>query len=228
MTSKLDKIKQLLVEKSAIKQLVFKNTKEVFANLKITVKNLSEQLANDIHDKAENVQVKYYEKNEFEIHLKFSGDTLVFMMHTNVFDFENGHYIRQLPYIKEDPMRSFCGMIQIYNFLADSLKYNREGDIGYLVGRIFINKDNNFFIEGKRPLSFMFSDLSANQINAEKLDQIVAEAMHYCLNFDLLAPPLEGFSYITLEQKNLMAHSSGMPTGKRLGFINQADSDNEA
>jgi hypothetical protein len=36
---------------------------------------------------------------------------------------------------------------------------------------------------------------------------------------------MEAMSYISLEQKNMMSYSSGMPTGKMLGFLNQSDSD---
>ena len=41
-------------------------------------------------------------------------------------------------YVKEDKNRSYCGVIHLYNFLADSFKYNRLNDVGYLIGRVFI------------------------------------------------------------------------------------------
>jgi hypothetical protein len=43
--------------------------------------------------------------------------------------------------------------------------------------------------------------------------------MLFCLNFDLMAPPVDAINYISVEQKNFMSHSSGMPTGQRLGFV---------
>jgi hypothetical protein len=227
MENKFEKITQLLLQKSATKQLVYRNTKTAFAELKEVIKSVAEQLNAQVQPVDNSVEVRYYEKSEFEVHLKFSGDTLIFMMHTNIFDFDQQHYIHNMPYVKEDPMREFCGMIQIYNFLADSIKYNREGDVGYLVGRLFINKDFHFFIEGKRPLSYIFSDFGSNRIQTAAFEQIITGAIHYCLNFDLIAPPIENMSFITLEQKNIMSHSSGMPTGKRLGFMNHADLEGE-
>ncbi|MCG9880342.1 MAG: hypothetical protein MH472_07060, partial [Bacteroidia bacterium] len=193
--------------------------------LKEVLKHVAEQLNSQVQPIDNSVEVKYYEKSEFEVHLKFSGDTLIFMMHTNIFDFDQQHYIHNSPYVKEDPMREFCGMIQIYNFLADSIKYNREGDVGYLVGRLFINKDLHFFIEGKRPLAYLFGDFGANKIEKGALEQIIVGAINYCLNFDLIAPPIENMSFITLEQKNLMSYSSGMPTGKLLGFRSHLDNE---
>jgi hypothetical protein len=97
--------------------------------------------------------------------------------------------------------------------------------MGYLIARIFLNKEEHFFIDGKRPLSFMFDDLSKNVISKETLRQIIEEAMLFCLNFDLIAPPTDAINYITVEQKNMMSYSSGMPTGKLLGFTMQKNED---
>jgi hypothetical protein len=47
--------------------------------------------------------------------------------------------------------------------------------------------------------------------------------MLFCLNFDLIVPPVDAINFITVEQKNIMSHSSGMPTSKRLGFSMQKD-----
>ena len=33
------------------------------------------------------VTVEYHDRGEFEFRLKFAGDVLIFMMHTNVFEF---------------------------------------------------------------------------------------------------------------------------------------------
>jgi hypothetical protein len=217
-SSKIKDIQKLLCEKSNTKQQVFQITQNTFASLKKVMKEVSEDLFPCLVEDAPKVEVKYTEKGDFEAHLKFSGDTLVVMMHTNIFDFDESHYVLKNPYIKEDPMREFCGLIQIYNFLADSIKYNREQDIGYLIGRIFVNKEKHFFIDGKRPLSFLYSDIAKNQVTEEVLRNVIEEAMLFCLNFDLLAAPLDAISYISVEQKNLMSYSSGMPTGKRLGF----------
>ena len=117
MENKFEKITQLLLQKSATKQLVYRNTKASFIDLKEVVRGIAEKVSQTIQPIDSSVEIKYFEKSEFEVHLKFSGDTLVFMMHTNIFDFDQQHYIHNSPYVQEDPMREFCGMIQIYNFL---------------------------------------------------------------------------------------------------------------
>ncbi|MBC7383654.1 MAG: hypothetical protein H7296_11800 [Bacteroidia bacterium] len=226
MESKLEDIKKILLEKSSTKQLAYRNTREVFVQLKEQLKNLTTELSGEIYQVDPNVEIKYYDKSDLEVHLKFSGDTLVFMMHTNVFDFEPNHFIPKSKYVHEDPMREYCGMIQMYNFLADSIKYNREGDQGYLVGRIFINKDKHFFIEGKRPLSFIYNDFENCIITDASLKNVIIEAMYYCINFDLLAPPIDVANYITVEQKNQMNFSGGVPIAKRLGFRKENEKEN--
>ena len=72
----------------------------------------------------------------------------------NVFDLPKNHAFKNSDYLKNDVERSFCGIINIYNFLSDSYRYKRLNDEVYLIGRIFINKDNNFFVEEKNQLDF--------------------------------------------------------------------------
>ncbi|MES2780496.1 MAG: hypothetical protein V4651_11420 [Bacteroidota bacterium] len=219
MNTKITQIQEILCKKSSTKQQVFRLTLNIFRDLKMVLREMETELMPKLAEEAPHVDVKYSDKGDFEAHLKFGGDTLVAMMHTNVFDFDETHFVNKTAYVKEDTLREFCGMIQIYNFLSDSIKYNRDNDVGYLIARLFINKDQHFFVEGKRPLSFLYNDLEKNIVSNETLRSIIEECMLFCLNFDLMAPPVEAINYISVEQKNIMSHSSGMPTGKRLGFV---------
>ncbi len=225
MESKQEEIFRLLSTKACTKQFVYRNMLNVFQKFKQQLQHLEENLSARMASIDNHVELKFYDKGPFEAQLKFSGDTMVFMMHTNVFDFPDDHHIMRLPYIDEDKMREYCGLIQVYNFLSDSIKYNRNGDIGILIGRIFINKDNHFFIEGKRPLSFLFNDITRHEMNDENVRRIIEESMLFCLNFDLVAPPVDAVSYITVEQKNIELYSSGLPTSKALGFQMNKDTD---
>lgn len=225
MESKLNEIYSLLSTKSSTKQFVYRNTLKVFEQFKARLKQIEADLSARISAVDTHVEIKYSEIGLFETHLKFSGDTMVMMMHTNVFDFSNEHILHKNPYIQEDPLREFCGMIQVYNFLSDSIKYNRSGDAGILVARIFVNKDNHFFIEGKRPLSFLYPDIAKGKLTEDDIGRIIEEAMLYCLKFDLTAPPIDQVAYITVDQKNFESYSSGTPTSKALGFQMNRDTD---
>ncbi len=160
----------------------------------------------------------YKERGPFEAEFKIAGDLLIFSMHSNVFEFDDKHPVWNTPYLKEDPLRSYCGTINIYNFLADSFKYNRVNDLGYLVARIFINKENHFFVEGKRQSNELVKDFAMDTISPGILRQIVETAIQYCIEFDLLVPPYEQIKIATVDQMNQKMSYSKMVTAKRLGF----------
>ena len=130
-------------------------------------------------------------------------------------------------YIKDDPARSFCGVIGIYNFLADSFKYNRVNDVGYLIGRIFINKDKHYFIEGKKELGFLFNNFGAYDFNTESVEKILEAAITYTLNFDLLTPPYSQVQQVSVREMKNTLDAISLKTGKRLGFKFQADLDDD-
>lgn len=227
MESKISEIRAQLCQKASTKQQVSRITQNVFRDLKMAMRNIETELTPGLVQDAPHVEVRYIDKGDFEAHLKFGGDTLVMMMHSNIFDFDESHRINHSTYVEEDSLREFCGMIQLYNFLSDSLKYGRDNDFGHLIGRVFVNKDQHFFVDGSRPLSLLFSDLDKNIVSEGALKTIIEEAMLICLRFDLLAPPLESIKYISVEQKNAMSNSSGMPTGKRVGFTMSSEHNTE-
>ena len=178
-----ENIVNLLKEKASTKQKVYRITKAVFSDFQEILKKKASTLNENVDDK--NVEVSYDETGDFDAKFKFSGDTLLFHMHSNVFDFDKSHQVHQTSYVKDDKMRSFCGVINIYNFLSDSLKYNRLNDAGFLIARVFINKDNHFFVEGDKQLGFLFNDFVNQQIDSSQIDKIVNAAITYSLNFDL-------------------------------------------
>jgi hypothetical protein len=114
-------------------------------------------------------------------------------------------------------------MISIYNFLADSFKYDRSNDIGYLIGRIFVNKDLSYFIEGKREIGLLYNHFGKEVLNEETARKIVESAIQYTINFDLLTPPYDSRKEVTVEEMKSLMSSLALRTGKRLGFRFQAD-----
>ena len=115
-------ILKLLKEKSTTKQLVYRNTKNVFNDLVKALKQKEKSLSDLLKDEADDVALEFTSNGEFDAQLKFAGDTLLFHMHSNVFDFPPDHQVSKSKYASEDKLRSFCGVINIYNFLSDSLR----------------------------------------------------------------------------------------------------------
>jgi hypothetical protein len=214
-----ESLMEAFVIKSTVKQKVYENTLQTFNILKNVLKQLVEDYLSKIgNDVPAAVLPVYNERGPFEAEFKIAGDLLIFSMHSNVFEFDDKHPVWNTEYIKEDPLRSYCGTINIYNFLADSFKYNRLNDLGYLVARIFINKENHFFVEGKRQADEVVKDFALDTISPGILRQIVETAIQYCIEFDLLVPPYEQVKMATVDQMNEKMSFSKMITGKRLGF----------
>jgi hypothetical protein len=219
MTENFNVILDRLDKKASLKQKVYRETLDVFAQFRNKASEIAEKLAPRILMKDPAVEIAFMDMGPFEFHLKFSGDTLVFMMHTNVFTFPPNHEINKYSYINLNADNGYFGMVQVYNFLSDSLKYQRQTDVGYLLARIFINKDKHIFVDGRRQLDYLFQDPEKSIISDEVITKIIEQSMLFCLDFDLYAPPLEMLKSINIEQKNFINNPSGVPTGKRVGFV---------
>lgn len=210
-----------LINKGILKQNVYTNTLESFQLFKQEVLKLT----NDYGKSADSDKIifGYADKGEFEFQLKFAGDVLLFLMHTNVFEIPRHHDVMRTKYIKEDKNRSYCGIIHIYNFLADSFKYDRDNDLGYLIGRIFINHEKHFIIEGKKEIGMIYTNFEVSILNEESAHEIVTSAIEYTSNFDLLVPPFDAVKMVSVMDIRKHTESLSMRTAKRLGFKFQSD-----
>jgi hypothetical protein len=211
-------ILKLLKEKSATKQLIYRNTKEVFDDLVVSLKSKEKSLTSLLKNEVENVELEFKSNGLFDVQLKFAGDTLLFHMHSNIFDFLPTHEIFKSKYINSDKTRSFCGVINIYNFLSDSLKYNRLNDEGVLIGRIFINKEKKFFVEGDEDLGSLFKEFSKKEINSESIEEIINACMIFTLNFDLCSPNFNDVRLVSVHHLLTMSMNQKIKTSKRLGY----------
>lgn len=220
-----DLILETLKEKACLKQNVYKKTFSVFQEFKKEAEKLSLELKEEMEKVDKDVIIDFIDKTDYEFHIKFGGDVLVFYMHTNIFDFEKSHSIFNSSYLQEDNLRAYCGMINIYNFLADSFKYNRVNDVGYLVARFFLNKDLHYFVEGKRQLGFLYNDFIHEVINNDKIRAIIESSILYSMDFDLLTPHYDAMKEVSVHEINEVTSVNNLKTGKRLGFKFQADND---
>jgi hypothetical protein len=219
MEENYQEILNTLESKASLKQAIYRSTAEVFSLSKVILSKIASRLHQDYTIKDPSVEVNYKENNQFEAQLKFSGDMLMVSMHSNVFNFDDGHSIFQTSYIKADESLSYCGVIYIHNFLADSIKYNRLADEGSLIARILVNKEKHFMVEGDGALGFLYENFEENTINEDKLTDILEKSILFCLSNDLLLPPFAQIKDVTLHQKQSLVAASGYPTGKRLGYL---------
>lgn len=222
--SNIDELNQHFCDKSSLKQDVYQKTFEAFDFIKQASSEIIEELLAEKAKSEHDLDLRYQSIGAYEAELMFAGDALSIQMHTNVFAFPQDHFVSNLKNVKNDSSNGYVGMILIYNFLADSLRFRRIADVGYLIGRIFINKDGNYFVDGQRKLAFLYQDFENQSFNKSAAKQIIKTAIKQAIDFDLFVPPFDQVREVSLQQKIIQQGNTAIKTGKRLGFIyNQND-----
>jgi hypothetical protein len=220
-----DLIVAALHSRSAMKQDVYAAIGVLFSMLKEVLAEVAEELENAVRAKDERLSISFLDKGAMACELKVAGDVVIFQMHSNVFRLDQSHSYWKNSYLEEDELRGYFGVINVYNFLSDSFKFNREHDLGYLVARLLLNKDGHFFLQGKRQLGFLYNDLPGSSMDRPTLKEVVRSIILYILEFDLLVPPYDQVNQVTVSEMNELNANLQTATGKRLGFRFQADSD---
>jgi hypothetical protein len=216
MKDRLDDIITGLQQKSTTKQAIYRNTYNTFMRMKDISQEIVEELTNRITSHDANVVIEYRSISDLEFQIKFSGDLLVFVMHSNIVTFPDDYEIMRTDYIDEDFRRRFFGHIMAYNFMADTIKYNRLDDPGYLVGRMLINIENHFCIEGVKQLDLPYDQIARNVVNDNTLRLIVESAMIAAVNNDLMGQDVSDIERITYKQK---LENSQLSRPRKLGFM---------
>ncbi|MFT4678687.1 MAG: hypothetical protein ACJAV7_001787 [Flavobacteriales bacterium] len=211
-------IHQLIEEKSCLKQDVFALTKEKFGEMRDVLEETIGELKSAYAEKDDRIEFYYKKKGAYEAEVQIAGDILIFHMHTNVFQFDKSHSLWRTSYLKDNESNGFVGVINIYNFLADSFRFNRGGDYGYLIARVFVNREGHFLVQGKRQLGFLYNDFIGSELTREKMVNIVESTLLYTLDFDMFAPPYQHMQEVTVGAIQALSDNLNVQTGKRLGF----------
>lgn len=190
ITQKKGMIVDTLKGKSVLKQKAFDNTAIAFMMVKDILKNLARDVNGSLSGVDPRIRMEYTDRSNFDAQLRVAADMLLFSMHSNIFQFDREHPAWKTAYIQKNKFNAYSGIINIYNFLADSFKYSRLDDLGYLIARIFINHENQYFVEGKRQMGMLFTNYGNEAFSQESLRKIVYTAINYSLEFDLLVPPM--------------------------------------
>ena len=206
----------LLINKAAMKQDIADYSEGVFESFKVVVESELSELRKSVDDTR--VRLSYDERGKYEFRVFVGSDALVFQLHPNVFRFDDDNPLWKTKYLKENGANGYFSVINIYNFLAESFEQNRINDAGYLIGRMFMNHDYHFMVEGKGQLGFLFRDLENSVLTDDVIRRIVQSAIAYAIEFDLIMPPYDMVQQISLGQINAISSDLQMATGKRLGF----------
>jgi hypothetical protein len=214
----LKNLANYIEKKANLKQDVYYNTKSAFDLIKQESMYLLKELRNNMLNKKRIIPLEIIEHTEFEFEIKFAGDILAFFMHTNAFILPPHHQALKNNYAKENKDNTFVGIINIFNFLSDSFKYNRYDDLGFLIGRIYINKDNHFFVEGRPEIQNIPIQFEYQKISSKEMRNILINCILSTLDFDLMAQPLEGLEPIPVGIYLNALESYPLKTSKLVGF----------
>jgi len=212
-----------LKDKSVLKQKVYDRTYESFCIIKDILKDFAREGNESLGNIDPRVRLEFTDRSNFDAQLRVAGDILFFSMHSNIFQFDREHPAWKTPYIQKNKFNAYSGIINIYNFLFDSFRYSRLDDLGYLIARIFINHENQYFVEGKRQMGMLFTNYGNEEISEKSLQIIISTAIQYALEFDLLVPPYDTVKIATVGQVEAKIQHSRVITGKRLGFQFNSD-----
>ena len=212
----LDQIKSLLESKSTAKQITYRNLLNAFEILAAESQRIVGDLKGKVTPGDEDVTIEYSMVNTHEFHIKLAGDLLIFVLHTNIVAMDGSHPVMLDPYMKEKEVNRYFGQIMIYNFMADSLKFHRINDPGYLLARLLINHEGRYVIEGDGHLTGIANKISSKPIVDAELSILVKLALMLAIENDLVAPPFPDVRYITLFQK--MEKTMELGAGRKIGF----------
>lgn len=210
--------KQSLSSIAVVKQDIFEHSYQSFDLLRDCSSKAAAILALEMEKIDKRVHVEFSDISKNEFWLRFGGDLLMFSLHSNVFSFDRTHSMFNSNYIVEDRSRIYFCMIEVFNFLNDSVKYNRMQDAGELVCRIFINRENKFFIEGMGAIGSLYTDLPNQNFEEPIINLVIENCIVTSINYDLWAPPFNDVRFIPLYAMVEKNGDSPRRTSKRLGF----------
>jgi hypothetical protein len=208
-------IKHLLESKSTAKQTAYKHICKAFSVLAAEARSIVTELNRRANPADKDVTVEFNVINDHEFDVKLAGDMLIFVMNTNVVTLEESHPIMKEDYIKRNDVNRYFGQVMVYNFMADSLKHNRNNDPGYLLARLMINHENHFFIEGEKELE-AYGRMSEKPISHAGLQQLVKIVLKMAIENDLVAPAFTQVKSITVNQKR--DHTFELGGAHKIGF----------
>ena len=209
-------IVDLLINKAALKQDIADYSENILMQLKEVVQHELDEIAKSINDTR--IRLDYKDNGKHEFRINIGSDTIVFQLHTNIFRLDDENPLWKTKYVEKNGANGYFGIINIYNFLAESVKQNRLNDVGYLIGRMFINHNEHFIMEGEGQLGTDFQDLENSKLTKDVMCQVIQSCLSFAVNFDLVTPPYKMVQEVSLQQINAISSDLQMATGKRLGF----------
>ncbi|MEI6817451.1 MAG: hypothetical protein WCL14_12635, partial [Bacteroidota bacterium] len=92
--------------KSVLKQDIYDHALTIFHDFGSEIKSMADDLKKELAKSDKRINIDYHDKTNFETELKIADDTLIFVLHTDVFTFEKSDVLWKTYYLDENPDRS--------------------------------------------------------------------------------------------------------------------------
>lgn len=220
-----DKILQLIQKRFPLNCQATDNAEKTFISLKSWLTDFAENINSKFQPSNKRYRVKFYDTGNNMCELQLGEDTLWFHLHPNLFRITPTNPAYRFSYLRDDEYRSQCAIINIYNFLSDSLAEKRIDDYGILIARIFINHENHFMVEGKRQIGMLYNDITQDIIDADKMSNLLEQIIVFCIEHDLFAQPFDQVPAMSYREISSGSFGSNISGSKQLGFRLSAEDD---
>ncbi len=191
-----------LTEQATLKLRVADNTSTAFNSLKELLHEFETELDDELDERIDRrIKIEYKDRGKFEAQVQLADDVLIFVMHTNVFCLPDSQRITE--YARKEG-NQYCGIVNVYNFLADSFRNNRttDDDEGQLIGRLFVNHEQSYFVESRAEGVVGADRYGRHQLTAAALADFFKQMIIYALTEELAVPDFEAEANVRVEQFN--------------------------
>jgi hypothetical protein len=87
-----------------------------------------------------------------------------------------------------------------------------------MIGRVFMNKAENFIVQGLGDISLVYNNFFMNKLDDTAMTEIVQRACNFAVDFDSFAPPYQTVAALNVDAMQEVLLNLQIQTGKRIGF----------
>ncbi|MBS1763613.1 MAG: hypothetical protein JSS90_01465 [Bacteroidetes bacterium] len=223
MTDTDNKILQLIQKRFPLNCQATDYAEKTFAFIKSWLAAFADDISKKYQPTNKRYRVKFYDTDNNQCELQLGEDTLWFHLHPNLFRITPENPAYRFSYLRDDEYRSQCAIINVYNFLSDSLAEKRDDDYGILIARIFINYENHFMVEGKRQIGMLYNNITNDIMDTEKTGNLLEQIIVFCIEHDLFAQPFDQVPAMSYHEISSGSFGSNISGSKQLGFRLKTD-----
>lgn len=165
-----------------------------------------------------NISFEVTKNSDYVFEMKFGRNILAFVANPIVFTFPKGHAVFRNLYVADDKNRAFCGVIDVYNFLSESFRLKQMEDLGALIGRIYVNMEGHFFVEGDGALASVVNKFESCEFDDVAANEIVSLAIETALDFKVPFLSMNDVKAIHIDDYLNYRDKMQLRNGKKIGF----------